>query len=53
MEHDGLVGVELVDFEWYDSGSPMHWLKGQIDYALRRNDMSEELREWLEARLQR
>jgi UTP--glucose-1-phosphate uridylyltransferase len=53
MQNDGLIGVELVGFEWYDSGSPMPWLKGQIDYALRREDMRDELREWLEGRLQR
>ena len=53
MQHDGLIGVELAGFEWYDSGSPVPWLKGQIDYALRREDMRDELREWLEGRLQR
>ena len=53
MQHDGLVGVELAGFEWYDSGSPMPWLKGQIDYALRREDMSDEIRQWIEERLQR
>ena len=53
MKHEGLVGVELAGFEWYDSGSPVPWLKGQIDYALRREDMRDELREWLEGRLQR
>ena len=53
MKHDGLVGVELADFQWYDSGSPLPWLKGQVDYALRREDMRDEIREWLEERLQR
>ncbi len=53
MKRDGLVGVELKGFQWYDSGAPLPWLKSQIDYALRREDMSDEIREWLEERLQR
>jgi len=53
MDNEGLVGIELKGFQWYDSGAPLPWLKSQIDYALRRNDMSNELRQWLEDRLQR
>ena len=53
MENEGLVGVELEGFQWYDSGAPLPWLKSQIDYALRREDMSDEIREWLKDRLQR
>lgn len=53
MQNDGLIGVELNGFEWYDSGAPMPWLKSQIDYALRRADLGDEIREWLEERLQR
>ena len=53
MDNEGLVGIELKGFQWYDSGAPLPWLKSQIDYALRRDDMSEELRQWLEDRLQR
>lgn len=53
MENKGLVGVELKDFQWYDSGAPLSWLKSQIDYALRREDTSEEIRKWIEDRLQR
>ena len=53
MENNGLVGVELDGFQWYDSGSPIPWLKSQIDYALRREDLQGSIREWLEARLQR
>ena len=53
MRNDGLIGVELTGFEWYDSGSPMPWLKSQIDYALRREDMRDDLRKWLEERIQR
>ena len=53
MQNAGLVGVELKGFQWYDSGAPLPWLKGQIDYALRREDMNDELRSWLNDRLQR
>ena len=53
MENDGLVGVELHGFQWYDSGAPLPWLKSQIDYALGREDMADEIRNWLKDRLQR
>ena len=53
MKNEGLVGVELKGFQWYDSGAPLPWLKGQIDYALRRGDMNDKLRSWLNERLQR
>lgn len=53
MDNEGLVGIELKGFQWYDSGAPLPWLKSQIDYALRRDDMSDELRQWLNERLQR
>ena len=53
MDNEGLVGIELKGFQWYDSGAPLPWLKSQIDYALRREDMSDELRQWLNERLQR
>ena len=53
MENEGLIGVELEGFQWYDSGAPLPWLKSQIDYALRREDMSDEIRDWLKDRLQR
>lgn len=53
MNNDGLIGVELNGYQWYDSGAPLPWLKSQIDHALRREDMSTELRNWLNERLQR
>ena len=53
MENEGLIGVELQGFQWYDSGAPLPWLKSQIDYALRREDMSDDIRAWLKDRLQR
>lgn len=53
MKTNGLIGVHLNGFQWYDSGTPLSWLKGQIDYALRRQDLSDDVRSWLEKRLQR
>ena len=53
MENQGLVGIHLEEFNWYDSGKPLTWLKGQIDYALGREDYKDELKNWLQERLQR
>ena len=53
MNNNGLIGIELRGYEWYDSGAPLPWLKSQIDYALKRQDMGDELRIWLTQRLQR
>jgi UTP-glucose-1-phosphate uridylyltransferase len=52
MDNSGLVGVLLDGYQWYDSGSPLPWLKSQIDHALRRPDMNQQLRDWLIQRLQ-
>ena len=51
MDNVGLVGVKLDGYQWYDSGAPLPWLKSQIDHALRRPDMNQELRKWLNQRL--
>jgi len=51
MDNLGLLGVTLDDYQWYDSGSPLPWLKSQIDHALRRPDLGQELRDWLIQRL--
>ena len=53
MENDGLAGVELVGYDWFDSGAPMPWLKAQIQHALARDDVGEELLEWLKQEIQR
>jgi len=53
MQNDGLIGIELKGYQWYDSGAPLPWLKSQIDHALRRDDMSGDLLSWLSERLQR
>ena len=49
--HDGLLGVELSQFQWYDSGKPLPWLQAQVDHALRRSDLSESFSAWLKKRL--
>ena len=51
MNGDGLIAVDLSDYQWYDSGNPLSWLKSQIDYGLRNPDYSNQLREWLDDRL--
>ena len=53
IDEGRLIGVELRGYQWYDSGSPNLWLKSQIDHALRRSDLSEDLVDWLNTRLQR
>ena len=35
------------EFELYDSGDPINWLKSQIDHALRRDDLKEEILDWI------
>ena len=51
MNGTGLRGVTLDGFQWYDSGAPLPWLKAQIDHALRRKDVSEELLDWIKNRI--
>ena len=51
MTGEGLIAVDLSDYQWYDSGNPLSWLKSQIDYGLRNPDYSNQLRHWLSRRL--
>lgn len=51
IETDGLIGVELSGFQWYDSGKPLPWLQAQVDHALRRSDLEPSFREWLHQRM--
>lgn len=51
MKNDGMYGVVLDGYQWYDSGKPLPWLKAQVDHALRREDMSDAFRAWLIERL--
>ena len=48
---DGLDYVDLDDHEWYDSGQPEMWLKSQIDHALKRDDINDKFRKWLNQKL--
>ena len=49
----GLESVKFDEYQMYDSGGPISWLKAQIDHGLRRDDISSELYEWLTDRLSR
>jgi len=51
MNNDGLLGVELKGYQWYDSGKPLPWLQAQVDHALRRSDTAPAMEAWLRARL--
>ena len=51
IENVGLNAVKLDDMQLYDSGDPVTWLKSQIDHALRREDFSDHLKEWILMRL--
>ena len=51
MRGEGLIAVDMSDYQWYDSGNPLAWLKSQVDYGLRNPDYSKQLRSWLESRL--
>jgi UTP--glucose-1-phosphate uridylyltransferase len=50
INHGGFEAVRLEGYELYDSGNPVTWLKSQIDHALRRGDLSDELLSWLRDR---
>ena len=43
----GLEAVKLDGYEMYDSGDPLSWLKSQVDHAIRREDIGEEISIWL------
>jgi UTP--glucose-1-phosphate uridylyltransferase len=49
----GKLGAHLLDTSvaWYDSGLPLEWLKSQIDHALRRPEYGQQLRQWLDERM--
>ena len=53
IEGQRLHGLVLNETQWYDSGAPLMWLKAQVDHALRRPDLNEAFRAWLEHRLGR
>jgi len=51
INNGGFGGIKMNDFVLYDSGDPVNWLKSQIDHALRRNDLDDGFRQWMESRL--
>ena len=50
IKNGGLRAVKLDRFSMYDSGNPLSWLKSQIDHALRREDLGDALKAWMEER---
>jgi UTP--glucose-1-phosphate uridylyltransferase len=47
IQNGGFSGVRLDNFEMYDSGDPMTWLKSQIRYTLKREGKKSEFAEWV------
>ena len=51
IKNGGFGSINLNEFALYDSGDPISWLKSQIDHALRRVDLNEDLKSWIEKRI--
>jgi UTP--glucose-1-phosphate uridylyltransferase len=51
IENGGIEAVKYRDYQLYDSGNPISWMKAQIDHAFRRQDIGEEFRSWVQKRL--
>ena len=51
IENGGLHAVKLDRFSMYDSGNPLSWLKSQIDHALQREDLGDDLKTWMGERI--
>jgi len=47
----GFGGVNMNEFVLYDSGEPINWLKSQIDHALRREDLKDDMEKWIKKRI--
>ena len=47
----GLMSVKFDGMKMYDSGEPLEWLKSQIDHALIREDMGDDLADWIRSRI--
>lgn len=54
MMHDGkpFFACELLGSEYYDTGNKLEYLKTVIDFALKRKDIGEQLRSYLEHKVQ-
>jgi UTP--glucose-1-phosphate uridylyltransferase len=51
IKNGGLHAVKFDGMDMYDSGDPLSWLKSQIDHALKRSDIREELSTWMEEKI--
>ncbi len=51
IKEGGLMCVKFDEMKMYDSGEPLGWLKSQIDHALSREDMGEDLADWIKLRI--
>jgi UTP--glucose-1-phosphate uridylyltransferase len=47
IQQGNKVCAKQVEAEYFDSGSKIGWLKANIDFALHRDDMKEEVKEYL------
>ena len=51
IRNDELHAVKFDDMDMYDSGDPLSWLKSQVDHALKRDDIREELSTWIKEKI--
>lgn len=51
IEDGGLMAVKLDNMKMYDSGDPLAWLKSQVDHALNREDIGDDMTDWIRRRL--
>jgi len=53
MMNDGkpYFAYEIENAEYFDTGNKLEYLKTVVDFALRRDDLGKEFREWLEQRI--
>ena len=50
---DELIKVaEENNFQFYDCGDPIIWLKSQVDHAMRRSEYKDDFTEWVKKRIQ-
>ena len=47
IDNSGLFGIKLDEYDLYDSGDPLSWIKSQIDHALKRDDLKNEIKDWV------
>ena len=47
IKNIGFGGIDFDNYDLYDSGDPVTWLKSQIRYVLKRPDLENSFKEWL------